>query len=232
MSDEQVDMFQGPGYRSFSAPHDMQTRENFIVDLSISADDLLAGMKSKTRYNIRLAEKKEVGVRVVHFSDDYFDEAFQAFFTMVSATAVRKGVRFHGEEHYLQMFATLPHDAIALYVAMYDGEVVAANIMTFYGGVATYLHGATSDRYRTVMAPFLLQWQALMDTYSRGMDAYDFGGYYTQTDDPGKKGISRFKKGFAPHTVPTPSGGSWDVVLVAWRYRLYLCLQRIKNILT
>jgi lipid II:glycine glycyltransferase (peptidoglycan interpeptide bridge formation enzyme) len=210
-------------YSIQKAPHNMQPKENFIIDIGLSEEELLAGMKSKTRYNIRLAKKKGVKI-LVSREQKYIDE----FINLVDQTAKRKGVSFHQREHYQQMFQNIPEDILQLYVAKYEGEVVAVNIISFYGGVATYLHGATSDKHRNVMAPFLLQWQAILDAKKREIKHYDFGGIFTESADSGKQGITRFKLGFSPKTQPYQTAGSYDIVLNKLKYWMYRILQKMR----
>ncbi len=229
VSSEDVAALVQSGFTVRKAPHDMQPRENFVIDLSGSEDALLARMKSKTRYNIRLAQKKGVTVTVVSYSDETFASTLDVFMDLLAATAHRKGVVFHDRMHYEKMFASLPAENIAFYVACYDGETLAVNIATFYGGVATYLHGATSEKYRNMMAPYLLQWRAMQDARLLECTYYDLGGYYSDSQDVGKQGISRFKKSFSPDEKPYISVGSYDVVLSAWRYRFYILLRYIRS---
>lgn len=212
------------------APHDMQPREHFIIDIAQSEEDLLGAMKSKTRYNVRLAQKKGVVVHYVTRSDDDFDQMFDLFFAMVEETAQRKGVTFHPKEHYKNMFDNLSEKTIALYLAEVNGAFIAANIVTFYGDTATYLHGATLDIHRNLMAPFLLQWQAILSAKSRGCMYYDFGGVFPNTDDAGKAGITRFKQGFAPQEEITHTQGSYDIILSPVKYYMYRILQKLKNL--
>jgi len=205
------------------SPHDMQPKQNFIIDITLSEEELLAEMKSKTRYNIRLAKKKGMEIMVTR-EQKYIDK----FIDLVEQTAKRKGVSFHEREHYLKMFKCIPEDILQLYVAKYEGEVIATNIISFYGGVATYLHGATSDKFRNVMAPFLLQWRAILDAKKRGLKYYDFGGIFPDSQDSGKQGITRFKLGFSPKTKPFQTIGSYDVLLNKFRYKLYQVLREVK----
>ena len=206
------------------APHNMQPKQNFIIDISLPEEKLLSGMKSKTRYNIRLAKKKGVEIFVTR-EQKYIDK----FIDLVEQTAKRKGISFHEREHYLQMFQNIPEDVLKLNVAEYEGEVIAANIVSFYGGVATYLHGATSDQHRNVMAPFLLQWQAILDAKERGIKYYDFGGIFPESSKGGQQGITRFKLGFSPKTKPFQTAGSHDIILNKPKYWLYRFLQRLKR---
>ncbi len=206
------------------SPHNMQPKQNFIVDIDLSEEELLARMKSKTRYNIRLAKRKGVEILVTR-EQKYIDK----FIDLVEQTAKRKGVDFHQREHYERMLKVIPEDILQLYVAKYEGEVIASNIISFYRGVATYLHGATSDKHRNVMAPFLLQWQAMLDAKEREIKYYDFGGIFPESNDSGQQGITRFKLGFSPKTKPFKTVGSYDVVLNKRRYWLYRFLQKIKK---
>lgn len=207
------------------APHNMQPKENLIIDIAKDESVLLAQMKSKTRYNIRLAQKK--GVKVFTSRDKKYVDIFC---DLVEKTAKRKGVSFHNREHYHQMFQKIPENMMQLYIAQYDGENIAANITSFYGDTATYLHGATSDQQRNVMAPFLLQWRAMLDATEKGCQWYDFGGIFSDSTDEGKKGITRFKKGFAPKEAFFVTQGSYDIILSQTKYKIYRAIQKMKNV--
>lgn len=218
-----LDAFGASGVMCMRAPHDMQPRENLIIDITLSEEELLAQMKGKTRYNIRLAEKKDVKIFYTR-KKEYID----IFCDLVETTANRKSVTFHSREHYQKMFDNIPSDMMQLYVAQYNDKIIAVNIISFYGGVATYLHGATSDEHRNVMAPFLLQWQAIRDAKEKECQWYDFGGVFSGSDDEGKKGVTRFKLGFSPKTETFKTLGSYDVILSQTRYKVYQLLQKIK----
>jgi lipid II:glycine glycyltransferase (peptidoglycan interpeptide bridge formation enzyme) len=211
-------------YTVVLSPHDMQPRSNLIVDITKDDDTLLQNMKPKTRYNIRLAQKK--GVHVFASKDQKYIDRFHE---LVMMTAQRKEVTFHGKDHYEKIVQTLSDDMVALYIAEYAGEIIAMNAISFYGKTATYLHGATADLHRNVMAPFLLQWQAMQDARQRGCLWYDFGGVFPDSDDPGKKGITRFKQGFAPEEIFYDTQGSYDIIFSGWRYDLYRTLQKLRG---
>lgn len=205
------------------APHDMQPRHNLIMDVTPDADTLLAAMKPKTRYNIRLAAKKGVDVRTTRADSDY-----RAFYDLVCATARRKGVRFHARRHYGAILTNLPADMVDLYAAFYHGTMIAGGIVARLNATATYVHGASGDAYRDVMAPFAMQWRAITDAKARGCRWYDFGGVFPDTADDGRQGITRFKRGFAPRTPLTATAGSYDMVLSPTRYALYRAAQRLR----
>ncbi len=219
---------------AIAAPHDMQPR--CVLQMNIIDDEgiILARMKGKTRYNIRRAEKKGVQISTYRHGDDGAYEALEDFIGLVRVTARRKGVHFHQDDYYRKMFEHVKHDSgtdIILYVARYNGTVIAANIITICGRTATYLHGATSDEHRSVMAPFLLQWQAIVDAKKRSCQWYDFGGIFFGDVDQGKKGITRFKQGFAPEEPPLCMPGSYDIPVDVIGYRVYRAMTALKKII-
>jgi len=223
-------------YRIAKAPHDMQPREIFVIDITKSEEQLLNEMKSKTRYNINLAQKKWVKILVTRNLqlDTQKENYIEEFTKLVNLTAKRKGIRFHPGDYYRKMIESLPNDILSLYMAEYNGKVIAANLIVFYKNTAIYFHGATDDEYRNVMAPYLLQWQAILDAKKRGCKFYDFGGVKIWNMEHGTwninswAGITRFKIGFSPNTQPTRFPGSYDIITDRKRYYLYRIIQKIK----
>ncbi|MBP7811775.1 MAG: peptidoglycan bridge formation glycyltransferase FemA/FemB family protein [Candidatus Moranbacteria bacterium] len=219
------------GIRLIRAPHDMQPREIFVVEISKSESDLLAEMKSKTRYNIRLAEKK--GVRIFATREKRYREIF---FKLIEATAKRQDILPHPESYYENMLTVFPEERLSLFVAEYKGGILAANLVLFSGDTATYLHGGTSDTHREVMAPMLLQWEQMREAKRRGCCFYDFGGIHTFASGKDRSsgtdtwaGITRFKCGFSPNTVPTVFPGCYDMVINWRRYGVYRYLRFLQQ---
>ena len=228
----------GSNWRVAKAPHDMQPKELFIIDIANPEEELLAEMKAKTRYNIRLAEKRGVIVREIS-NKKYIEE----FLRLIKVTAERDKITPHPESYYEKMTETIPSDILKLYVAEYQGKIIAANLVVFYGNVCTYLHGASDNEYRNVMAPYLLQWQQIKDAKAVGCKKYDFGGVstnYLPTGQAGESkmharitndwsGITRFKLGFSLKTMPARFPGCYDIIISRRRYWIYRLIQRIKK---
>ena len=210
------------------APHDMQPREILVMDITGDAEALLAGMKSKTRYNIGIAEKKGVKVFATR-EKKYQDE----FFKLIAVTAKRKEITPHPKAHYEKFFEVFPEDVCQLFVAEYAGQVLAANIVIFFGGWAHYLHGGTANEHRDVMAPLYLQWQQILAAKERGCTCYDLGGVKVETRgvDASWDGITRFKRGFAPATQPLLFPGAYDIVIDKNGYQLYNRLRLLRQAL-
>lgn len=207
------------------APHEMQPKELFIIDCTKSEDKLLAEMKPKTRYNIRLAEKKGVEI-IVSKEKKYVDR----FCELVEVTSKRQGIKSHPKTHYQKMLEVIPEENIKLYSAEFEGKIVAANIMLFFENTATYLHGASDDQYRNVMAPYLLQWRQIQDAKKFGAEGYDFGGVKTNTVDNNWAGITKFKQGFSPSTSVIEFPGAYDIIVNSFRYKAYLILRKLKSL--
>ncbi len=259
------------------APHDMQPKEIFVLDIRKDTETLLSEMKPKTRYNIRLAEKRGVKIHATcnteHGTTDKIQNSInkdqeiqntkylptgqagqiqsiqlEAFLKLTKEMANRHGITAHPEQYYRKMLETLPAEMLKIYVAEFEGKIIAANLVLFYGKTATYLHGASGNEQRKVMAPFLLQWQAILDAKELGCERYDFGGIstnYLPTGQAGEKntnvrttnknsswsGITDFKLGFSPNTTPVQFPGSYDIVVNPRKYGVYRGLQRAKELM-
>ncbi|MFH1712710.1 MAG: peptidoglycan bridge formation glycyltransferase FemA/FemB family protein, partial [Candidatus Jacksonbacteria bacterium] len=175
-------------------------------------------MKPKTRYNIRLARKKAVQVR---WSKNAAD--INIFYDLLTATARRQKIKIHPKIHYQNILKILgDKNTAALAIAEFDKKPVAANLVTFFGDTAAYLHGGTDDSYRSLMAPYLLQWEAILEAKRRGCKYYDLGGCAVTTGkiDPWA-GITRFKAGFGGELKQF--GPAYDIVFNrAWHLGLLI----------
>jgi peptidoglycan pentaglycine glycine transferase (the first glycine) len=213
------------GLKIQKAPHDMQPREIFVIDITKSEEQLLSEMKSKTRYNIRLAQKKEI--KIIE-DRKYINE----FLQLTKIMAKRQKIQAHPDEYYQKMIEIIPEDILKLYIAKYQDKIISANLVAFYGNTCTYLHGASDDDFRNVMAPFLLQWEQIQDAKSAGCEKYDFGGVKINCRT-GKSwtGVTRFKTGFAPNMEPIEFPGSWDIIINSNKYFIYRFIQKAKSFL-
>lgn len=211
--------------RQGTVTKDRQPAVTTIVDLTQSEDELTAKMKTKTRYNIRLAQKKGVTASLVGL--DRFDD----FVRLMQQTAERDGFHLHEVERYRAMLETLTTSDCKAYLAMafYEDRPLAANIMIDAFGMRTYLHGASSNLYRNVMAPYALHDFLIRDAKAQGLLAYDFWGI--APPEAGEShpwaGISRFKLGFGGKVVRMP--GTIDVAKQVLVYGLYRFVKKIRH---
>ncbi|HQL34917.1 MAG TPA: peptidoglycan bridge formation glycyltransferase FemA/FemB family protein [bacterium] len=192
----------------------IQPEKSLFLDLSYSEEELLSQMHPKTRYNIRLAEKK--GVEIVSGqSEDLVD-----FWQLLQTTTARAGFRGHSLAHYRHLLEK-GGGAIELYFARLEGKILAAGLFSFYGGRAVYLHGASANNDRQYMAPYLLQWRMIQRAKAKHCRYYDFYGI----DEKRWPGVTRFKRGFGGEERVYP--GSFLLVISKHKYFIYSLLSKI-----
>ncbi len=223
----------GGRYKIVKSKKNHEPAQILMIDLKKNEDELLLQMKSKTRYNIRLAKRRGVEVFL-----SQKNEHVEKFIELIKTTSERDRITSHKDEYYRKMIKTMPDDVMKLYFARYQGEIISAVLVIFYGGVATYLHGASANEYRNVMAPHALQWRAIRDAKRKGCKKYDFGGTrvsstnysLSTTHYENWEGITRFKVGFCPNCELIEFPGCWDIVIDSKKYWLYKMLQLGKDL--
>jgi lipid II:glycine glycyltransferase (peptidoglycan interpeptide bridge formation enzyme) len=209
---------------------DVQPSQTLVLNLEKSRDQLLSEMHPKTRYNIKLAEKR--GIKI---SYSYDSIEIKNFLLLLKETSLRDKFKPHPDFYYQKMFEVLGAKDVEkqfegvrylsneiyekcflkLIKAKYQNKVLAANILMYFGDTVTYLHGASTAEKKNLMAPFLLQWQAILDAKEAGYQYYDFWGI----DEQKWPGVTRFKKSFAGQVVKYP--GTFDLIFDEFWFRLY-----------
>lgn len=209
---------------AFGVGTSLQPQQTLVIDVQQAPEKLLAAMHQKTRYNIRLAEKKNVTVRWSTADGDV-----DAFLRLMHQTAERQNIRLHGDDYYRALFGVLRETGMAeLILGERDGAVRAAHMVIWHGRSATYLHGGSDDTHKEAMIPYLLQWQTIQQAHRRGCDEYDLWGV-APDDIPNHHwaGITRFKKGFGGRMVEfQPSINS--ILQPQW-YQMYRLAKRIRG---
>lgn len=202
----------------------IQPPDTVILNLFQTDEELLEQMKSKWRYNIRLAEKKGVSISKGSAGD------IDVFYHLYEQTALRDGIAIHSKKYYESLF-TLAEKKDSIQVSMYnashEGTVIASIITLFTKAQGIYLYGASSNQKRNLMSTYLLQWKAIQDAKAYGCRFYDFYGI-PPTDDEHHPmhGLYRFKTGFGGiihHRI-----GSIDYP-VSFLYSMYTSAEKIRN---
>jgi len=181
------------------SPHNIQPPRTIIVDIKRNEEEILARMKQKTRYNIRLAEKKGVTVRA-------WDD-IESFHRMMFLTGERDGFGIHSREYYQRAYELLHLKGMGeLLLAEYEGKPLAALFVARNGNRAYYLYGASTDEERNRMPTYLLQWEAMKWAKAHGCKEYDLWGVPDEDEatleadfekrQAGLWGVYRFKRGF------------------------------------
>jgi lipid II:glycine glycyltransferase (peptidoglycan interpeptide bridge formation enzyme) len=205
------------------SPHNIQPPRTITLDILGSEDDILARMKQKTRYNVRLAEKKGVTVRA-------WDD-LDGFHQMMQVTGGRDGFGVHSLEYYRRAYALFhPTGMAELLVAEYEGQPLAALMAFARGRRAWYVYGASNDQERNRMPTYLLQWEAIRWAKSHGCTGYDLWGVPDEDEakleaefesrHDGLWGVYRFKRGFGGKLKRAAQ--ALDRVYNLLLYKLYL----------
>ena len=212
----------------------IQFRNTVLVDLSASEEEMLARMKQKTRYNVRLAEKKGVTVRVGTQAD------LRMLYKMYAETSVRDGFVIRDEGYYKMVWETfmssnvekLESSQVPTFkplnlptcepiIAEVDGEPVAAIFVFYFAGRAYYVYGMSKNIHREKMPTYLLQWEAMKRAKNHGCKIYDLWGapeIFGESDS--MWGVYRFKEGLGGQVLRTL--GAWDYAPNSFFYKMYV----------
>ena len=208
-----IDWLTQHGWR-FS-PEQIQFRNTMLIDLTPDTDTLLMDMKSKWRYNVRLACRRGVTIRRGGTSD------LPMLYEMYAETADRDEFVIRPQDYYIDAWQTFIDAGLAQpLIAEVEGEPVAMVIVFKFGERAWYFYGASRTMHRDKMPNHLLQWEAMQWAREQGCTVYDMWGAPDELveSDP-LWGVYRFKKGFGGAFVEHI--GAWDLPLARAGYWLY-----------
>jgi lipid II:glycine glycyltransferase (peptidoglycan interpeptide bridge formation enzyme) len=208
------------------ASSDIQPRSTVIVDLTPPLDGILAGMKPKTRYNIRLAAKK--GVSVSRGTEEDFEDWYRLYLE----TSHRDRIAIHSKGYYAGLLRMCSERSgngpVAKLLLARDGEeLLAGNIVLFWKTSAVYLTGASSGRKRNLMPTYALQWEAMKMAKEAGCTSYDLYGIPPRPD-PGHPmhGLYQFKTGFSERVIQR--WGTWDYPYLPAAYAMYAAAENAR----
>ena len=170
----------------------IQPRFVFRLDVKDKTEEeLMEIFHTKTRYNIRLAARKGVTVTIGNRED------LKTFHDIMVITGTRDEFVVRSLEYFEKMYDCMAPDNLRLYLAHYDGKIVAGTLAILYGNKVWYLYGASSNEYRNVMPNYLLQLEMIKWALENKCDVYDFRGISGDIDESNPLyGLYRFKKGF------------------------------------
>jgi lipid II:glycine glycyltransferase (peptidoglycan interpeptide bridge formation enzyme) len=214
----------------------IQYRNSVLIDLKPNEDEILARMKQKTRYNVRLARRR--GVTICEGSRDDFD----LFYKMYAETSIRDGFAIRDADYYHTLWSTFlesgedgPNTGVRPYckllTAEVESEAVAGVVVFIFARKAYYLHGMSRPIHRDKMPNYLLQWEAILKGKEFGCSVYDLWGapeHFNETDS--MWGVYRFKEGLGGTVIRTI--GAYDLPVRPIFYKLYtIVLPKILNLI-
>lgn len=175
------------------APNFENIQPQYVMRLPIagmSEEEVMAMFKPKTRYNIRVALKKGVEVKICG------KEAVDDFHKIMVETGARDEFMIRPAQYFADMLDNLG-EHVRLYMAYSDGVAIAGTIAVHYGDKVWYLYGASSNSHRNLMPNYLLQWEMIRWAIENHCTLYDFRGISGDlSEDNHLYGLYRFKSGF------------------------------------
>lgn len=185
-------IFKDLGFRN--APIHMHPELTWELDISLSEEDILKGMRKTTRYLIKQAEKNED----IEITRGTSDEMLNDFEKLYLETAERQSFTPFSNDYLKKEVDAFKNDnQILIFSGKYKGEVVSSAIIVYYSGIGFYHQGASSLKYPKVPVSYLLQWEAIKEAKDRGCKLYNFWGVVPEgTKNHPWAGLSLFKKGF------------------------------------
>lgn len=195
-----------------------------ILDITKPEDQLLKEMKSKTRYNIRLAEKKGVTVR-----EETTEKGFEIFAKLYFETMRRQKYFGHNYTYHKGVFDNLKKKMVHVLIASYQNQPMAGYELFLFKDGAYYPYGGSSLENKNIMAPNLLMWEAIKFAKNRGAKYFDMWGA-SSPDAPVSDiyaGFTRFKEGYGARYLEML--GSYDLVVNPLLYKLYSFAHRART---
>lgn len=211
--------------------HDVEPATTLLLDLHHDTASLLAAMKQKTRYNIRLAEKKDVRVSFAAAQDrPNWQQLSEQWWSLLRETNARHRIRSHPEHYYATMMEVLGNAALLeVACAHHAGQLLAMHLLIRFGDTMTYLHGATTHHKKEFMAPYLLQWKSIQRGRDAGLRWYDFFGVSpAHAPQHPLAAVTQFKEGFGGRRISFP--GTFEFSFSHPWYTMYKGAKMLKRL--
>ncbi len=208
------------------SPQQIQFANSVWLDLDKPEEDILANMKQRTRYKVRLAEKKGVSVRHGTAAD------FELLYGIYAETSKRDGFLIREKSYYLELWNRFyAAGMLRPLIAEVENDTVGGLMLFIYAKKAWYIHGMSRDLHREKMPNYLLQWEAIKTARAAGADCYDLWGAPDIFDESDRMwGVYQFKRGLGGYEVITP--GAWDLPIKRSAYALFVhALPRVQRLL-
>lgn len=216
----QISNIQSKNQKLIESNHPLFPNWTQIIDLTKSEEELLKNMHHKTRYNIRLAQKK--GVKVKEMSNE---KGFEIFCKLYFDTCRRQKYFGHTPRYHQIVWDSLKNDIAHILIAFYNHIPLAAYELFYFKKIMYYPYGGTSLQHRNLMASNLLMWEAIKLGKKLGAEKFDMWGSLPPNYDESHPwaGFTRFKEGYGGKFVEM--AGSYDLIInpsvYQWYSRIY-----------
>ncbi len=208
-----------------------EPEKTFLIDLKKPEEQILQEMHQKTRYNIRLAQKKGIKIRLSNNPEKEID----CFYKLMQETAKRDRINIYSKKYYkdLLVFFKEKRDSKTgfsqLWLAEYEGKILSAIITFAFGKSVTYFYGASTSNKRNLMPNYLLQWEIIKNAKKGGYKIYDFWGI--DEDNAKWQGITKFKKSFnKKEPLQIEHIGTYDFIIKKSWHKIFIIAKHIQKI--
>jgi len=206
------------------SPHPLFTNWTIISDISQDKEKLFANLKSKTRYNINLAQKK--GVYVKEVSNE---KGYNIFEDLYFKTINRQKYKGHNRFYHRKIWEAVKNKMSHILIAYYDNIPLAAYHLFIFKNRGYYVYGGSSDKYRNFMASNLLMWESLLFAKKNGCNTFDMWGSLPKdySINHPYAGFTRFKEGYGGKFIEMM--GSYDFIINSPIYFLYNLAYKLRD---
>ncbi len=184
------------------------TKYNFVLDITPSEEELLKNMHQKTRYNIRVADKK--GVKVEIGEDEKY---LKTYLKLYFDTTKRQGYFGHNEKYHTKVWETFTKTGqLKFVIGSFNGIPLVAWMLLIFKEKLYYPYGGSSPLHRDTMASNLVAWEAIKLGKTMDLTEFDMWGALGPDADPKDSwfGFHKFKSGYGGRLVEYL--GSFDLV--------------------
>ncbi len=216
--------FQTTNFQFLRSVHPLFPEWTMVLGLTQTEDELFKNLKSKTRYNIRLAQKKGVVVR-----EESNEKGFEIFSKLYFETCKRQHYYGHTPEYHKIVWNILKQNMAHILVAYYNEIPLATYELFYFNKILYYPYGGTSDQHRNVMAANLLMWEAIRFGKQKGAETFDMWGSLSDHYDPNHAwaGFTKFKEGYNSQFIQMV--GSYDLIVNPTLYKIYNLVHSLRN---
>lgn len=206
------------------SPHPLFPSWTQVLELNKTEEELLKSFHSKTRYNIRLAERKSVVVKEMSNN-----EGFETFIKLYFETTKRQKYFGHNYRYHKVVWENFKNKIAHILVAYYNNVPLAAYELWYLNGIIYYVYGGTSEHFRNLMPSNLLMWEAIKLGKKLGAEKFDMWGSLGPNYDPKDPwaGFTKFKEGYGTKFVEF--AGSYDLIINPLLYKMYNLIYTLRD---
>lgn len=198
-----------------AATASLQSRAEWLLDISSSQEDIWMGLHKHARYNVRLAERANVKLEI--FEPD--KTPLDTFLGLMQTTAKRDSFGAQTKQYYKSVLECLPADSGFVIICTIDNKPAAAAIFAAYDGVLHYVFAGSSDDFRKIAPPYYVIWNGILEAKRRGLNTLNFGGITEDVKGQHLAGVTGFKKRFGGYSTNHPN--PVDLVYNRTKYALF-----------